>query len=294
MPTTRRMTPFYRFAARGVLIPFLRSVTRQRVSGQENIPRAGGFIAVCNHLSDLDALTAMRALVDEDVPVYSLAKSTLFDVPLVGSVLRAGGQIPVRRATAEAGSSLGEAERLIRAGESVMVFPEGTLSRDPLQWPMSGKTGAARLAMATGAPVLPMGQWGAQKVLPAYSKRFHPFPRADVQVVIGEPLDLHRFGTDTSDQQQVRACTAEIMAAITALVEEIRGERAPRPFDMKYDGDPGKGRIGVRRPDPAPADPAPTDSAPADSGTTGRAPRESAAEPPTGPDVAGDEPGQPA
>ena len=78
------MTPFYRFAARGAIIPFLKMVSRQTVSGLENIPREGGFIAVANHLTDLDSLTAMRALVDADVPVYSLAKSTLFKVPVLG------------------------------------------------------------------------------------------------------------------------------------------------------------------------------------------------------------------
>ena len=159
------MSPFYRFAARGAIIPFLKAVSRQKVTGTENIPREGGFITVANHLTDLDSLTAMRAMVDADVPVYSLAKSTLFDVPVLGAILRAGGQIPVHRATKEAGDSLKEAERVLRSGEVIMVFPEGTLSRDPLQWPMTGKTGAARLAMATGAPVVPMGQWGAQFVM---------------------------------------------------------------------------------------------------------------------------------
>ena len=239
------MSPFYRFAARGAIIPFLKAVSRQKVTGTENIPREGGFITVANHLTDLDSLTAMRAMVDADVPVYSLAKSTLFDVPVLGAILRAGGQIPVHRATKEAGDSLKEAERVLRSGEVIMVFPEGTLSRDPLQWPMTGKTGAARLAMATGAPVVPMGQWGAQFVMGTYSKVIRPF-------LIGEPLDLSRFGSDTTDRDAVRACTAEIMRAITALVEQLRGEKAPRPYDMKYDGNPGKGRIGVRRPDPPP------------------------------------------
>ena len=129
------MTPFYRFASRGAIIPFLKLVSRQHVSGTENIPREGGFIAVCNHLSDLDSLTAMRCLVDEDVPVYSLAKSTIFDVPILGHVFKAGGQIPVYRGTKEAGNSLVEAERRLLAGDVIMIFPEGTLSRDPLLWP---------------------------------------------------------------------------------------------------------------------------------------------------------------
>ena len=108
------MSPFYRFAARGAIIPFLKAVSRQKVTGTENIPREGGFITVANHLTDLDSLTAMRAMVDADVPVYSLAKSTLFDVPVLGAILRAGGQIPVHRATKEAGDSLKEAERVLR------------------------------------------------------------------------------------------------------------------------------------------------------------------------------------
>ena len=227
------MTPFYRFAARGAIIPFLKVVSRQKVTGLENIPRQGGFIAVANHLTDLDSLTAMRALVDADVPVYSLAKSTLFKVPLLGSILRAASDV-------------------LADGGAIMIFPEGTLSRDPLKWPMVAKTGAARLAMTSGAPVLPMGQWGAHEILDTYGCSFRPFPRKDVRVTIGELMDLSRFGTDTQDREAVRACTAEIMRAITALVEELRGEKAPRPFDLHYDGDPGKGRIGVRRPDPLP------------------------------------------
>ena len=246
------MTPFYRFASRGAIIPFLKLVSRQHVSGTENIPREGGFIAVCNHLSDLDSLTAMRCLVDEDVPVYSLAKSTIFDVPILGHVFKAGGQIPVYRGTKEAGNSLVEAERRLLAGDVIMIFPEGTLSRDPLLWSMVGKTGAARLAMRTGARLLPMGQWGAQNILDSYGGGFHPLPRKDVRVVIGETFTLDSFGTDIEDRAAVRAATAEIMRRITVLVEEIRGEKAPRPYDMHYDGDFGKKHRGVRKPDPAP------------------------------------------
>ena len=130
------MTPFYRFAARGAIIPFLKMVSRQTVSGLENIPREGGFIAVANHLTDLDSLTAMRALVDADVPVYSLAKSTLFKVPVLGSILRAGGQIPVQRGTQNAATALKAASEVLADGGAIMIFPEGTLSRDPLKWPM--------------------------------------------------------------------------------------------------------------------------------------------------------------
>ncbi|WP_067783365.1 lysophospholipid acyltransferase family protein [Actinomyces vulturis] len=233
-------------------------MSRQSVRGVENIPSSGGFIAVANHISELDSLTAMRALVDAGIPTHSLAKSTLFDVPVLGAILTAGGQIPVQRATTSAGHALEAAEEYIRNGECVMVFPEGTLTRDPLKWPMTGKTGAARLAMATGAPVLPMGQWGAHHILDTYSRHIHPFGRKKVEVLIGEPLDMSSFGTDHNDRDAVRAATAFIMKAITELVEELRGEQAPRPYDFAYDGNPGKGKIGVRKPDPTPES---TDSA---------------------------------
>ena len=246
----REFTPFYTFASKGVIIPFLKTVSRQSVEGLENIPREGGFIAVANHLSEMDSVTAMRVLVEQGIPAYSLAKSTLFDVPVLGSIFRAGGQIPVYRGTDQATDSLAAAAQALEAGDCVMIFPEGTLSRDPLKWPMTGKTGAARLAMRTGVPVLPMGQWGVHKILDTYSRRLHGVPRKEVRVKIGQPLDLSGYGTDTEDRAQVRACTEEIMGAITSLVEDLRGEKAPRPFDMKYDGDPGKGKVGVRKPDP--------------------------------------------
>ncbi|SPT52606.1 2-acyl-glycerophospho-ethanolamine acyltransferase [Actinomyces bovis] len=246
------MTPFYRFASRGAIIPFLKLVSRHHVRGTENIPQEGGFIAVCNHLSDLDSLTAMRCLVDAGVPAYSLAKSTIFEVPVLGHVFKAGGQIPVYRGTDKAGNSLIEAERRLLAGDVIMIFPEGTLSRDPLKWPMTGKTGAARLAMATGVPILPMGQWGAQDILDSFGGGFHPFPRKDVRVIIEKPFTLDAYGSDTSDHEAVRAATAEIMRRITKIVEELRGEKAPRPYDMHYDGDPGKDHRGVRKPDPVP------------------------------------------
>ena len=245
------MTPFYRFAARGAIIPFLKMVSRQKVTGLENIPREGGFIAVANHLTDLDSLTAMRALVDADVPVYSLAKSTLFKVPVLGSILRAGGQIPVQRGTQNAATALKAANEVLADGGAIMIFPEGTLSRDPLKWPMVAKTGAARLAMTSGAPVLPMGQWGAHEILDTYGRSFRPFPRKDVRVTIGELMDLSRFGQDTQDREAVRACTAEIMRAITSLVEELRGEKAPPPLRHALRRRPrqGKGRRTPPRPD---------------------------------------------
>jgi len=114
------------------------------------------------------------------------------------------------------------------------VFPEGTLTRDPDLWPMVGKTGAARLALSSGVPVIPVAQWGPQLILPQYSKRLHPFPRKKVSIHAGPPVDLSDLRGRPQDSAVLTEATERIMAAITALLEEIRGEKAPAVrYDMR-------------------------------------------------------------
>jgi 1-acyl-sn-glycerol-3-phosphate acyltransferase len=119
----------------------------------------------------------------------------------------------------------------VRAGECVIVYPEGSITRDPDLWPMTGKSGAARIALATGAPVIPIGQWGAQHLLPPYAKRPHPFPRKQITMKVGDRVDLSDLAATAAEGEHsaevVRQATDRIMAALVALVEEIRGERAP-------------------------------------------------------------------
>ena len=120
---------------------------------------------------------------------------------------------------------LGAASRLVDDGLVVIVYPEGSLTRDPDLWPMRGKTGAVRIALEQGIPIIPCAHWGTQAVLPRYSKRLSLFPRKNIDVKIGEPVDLAECGGRTA--RRPRRCTeatAAVMDAITGLLEELRGE----------------------------------------------------------------------
>jgi len=115
-----------------------------------------------------------------------------------------------------------------------VFFPEGTLTRDPDGWPMVGKTGAARLALASRAPVVPIAQWGAEQLLAPYGKVFKPIPPKHVAVHAGPPVDLSDLYDRPLDTATLREATERIMAAITRQLEEIRGAQAPAErFDMR-------------------------------------------------------------
>ncbi|GAA1766902.1 lysophospholipid acyltransferase family protein [Nocardioides hankookensis] len=212
------------------------TTTHEWIDG-ERIPESGGFILVLNHVSHVDPLTAAHIVYDHGrLPRY-LAKSGLFKNKALGYFLRAAGQIPVERMSKNAAGAFDAAVAAVRDGECVVVYPEGTITRDPDGWPMTGKSGAARIALETGCPVIPVGQWGAQEILAPYAKKPDLFPRKLITMKVGTPVDL----SDLVDQERtpavIQQATDRIMAAITALVEEVRGEQAPAErFDMKKQG----------------------------------------------------------
>jgi len=122
----------------------------------------------------------------------------------------------------------------LNSGHLLGVYPEGTLTRDENYWPMKAKTGIARLAILTQVPVIPCAQWGAQKILPAYSKKLKLFPRTKVIVVAGKPLDFSKWYGKAEDPAALEEATAFVMSAITKLLEDLRGEKAPTEiFDPK-------------------------------------------------------------
>lgn len=239
MPAPARSDRTYRAVAH-VVRPTMRAITVTDWRGADNLPASGGFVAVANHVTELDPLTFAHYLWDHGHVPRILAKDSLFRVPVVGPVLRGTGQIPVSRGSAKAGESLEAGVRAVEAGECVAVFPEGTLTRDPDLWPMVGKTGVARLALATSAPVIPIGQWGAHRVLAPYGKVPHPFPRKKVTVIAGPPVSLDDLRERPVDAATLREATDRIMAAITALVEQARGQSAPAvrfdPRQRREDG----------------------------------------------------------
>lgn len=212
-----------------VLRPPVMALTRREWSGQEYLPQSGGFIAAANHLSEFDPITLAHFLVDNGTPALFLAKDSLFKVPVVGSALRAFGQVPVSRGTVQAGDSLVAAEREIRAGACIGILPEGTLTRDPELWPMRAKTGVGRLALATRAPVIPIAQWGPQDFLGRYERIPRGFfKRPTMKVAAGPAVDLGDLYGRENEPAALREATDRVMGAITEQLADLRGEPAPK------------------------------------------------------------------
>jgi len=230
---------WYRLAV-VILKPLLLLLTRRRWSGFESIPPTGGVIVAVNHISHADPLVFADALVfsTRRMPRI-LAKSTLFHGSgpvgwFVGKVLRGTGQIPVQRHTVDASLALHAAVEALEKGEMVAIYPEGTVTREPDKWPMVAKTGVARLALLSGAPVIPVAQWGAQEILDSYrTKGLHLLPRHTMTLVAGPPVDLSSWRDKELTVDVLRDATAAVMADITGLLEQIRGEHAPeRAFEF--------------------------------------------------------------
>jgi 1-acyl-sn-glycerol-3-phosphate acyltransferase len=177
----------------------------------------------------------------------------LFSVPLVGAVVRDAGQIPVARLSAGAARAYDAAVEAVNRGECIGVYPEGTITKDPAGWPMRGKTGAARIALSTGCPVIPIGQWGAQDVLPAYTAHPHLVPPRTVHYKVGDPVDLDDLRGQPQTTAVLLEATDRIMAAVTELVADLRGETAPaerfdpRAAGVRQIGNPNKAEKGPGR-----------------------------------------------
>ncbi|HZR51329.1 MAG TPA: lysophospholipid acyltransferase family protein [Streptosporangiaceae bacterium] len=226
----------WRMLSVAVLRPSLRLLIRNRHSGRENIPKTGGVILAPNHVSYVDWGTdALFCYESGRYPVF-LIKASMFGVPFIGQFLRKAGQLPVHRGRADAALVLKEAEAALEKGACVIIYPEATATRDPDLWPMVSKTGVARLALTSGAPVIPVAHWGTADILPYGSKKvfsglFLP-PRKTVRTVAGPAVDLSAWAGKETSARALREATAAIMGAVTGLVGELRGEQPPEiPYD---------------------------------------------------------------
>ncbi len=222
----RRIGFWYRLAV-SVVKPLLLVFTKRSWGGAENVPPSGGVIIAANHISYIDPLTLAHFLYDNGRLPRFLAKSTLFDVPFIGRVFRGAQQIPVRRGTADAAQALGAAVEALERGECVLIYPEGTATRDPQTWPMHARTGIARLALTTGVPVIPVAQWGAHRILPYPSKRPRLLPRTTIEVLAGLPVDLSAYRGAEQTAAVLRSATDDIMGRIARQLSELRGEPVP-------------------------------------------------------------------
>jgi 1-acyl-sn-glycerol-3-phosphate acyltransferase len=224
-----RLGFWYRFVY-VVAKPLLRMFTVRDHRGTENIPREGGFIVVANHVSELDPFMVGEFLIDLHRAPRFLAKKELFRKPPVKWILEGAQQIPVDRGSADAAKALAAAVEALERGECILIYPEGSATRDPQLWPMKARTGAARLALLSGAPVIPVAQWGPQNVLPYKARKPHLLPRTRISILAGPPVDLSSYDGKPVTAALLRNATTDIMRSVTALLAELRGGVAPQDF----------------------------------------------------------------
>ncbi|MEY3278040.1 MAG: hypothetical protein RLZZ426_526 [Actinomycetota bacterium] len=210
--------------ARPLVLLFTKRVWR----GSENLDTAGGIIVCGNHISNFDPLVLALFLNDNGRPPRFLAKAQVFKIPVFGAILKSAGQIPVYRGTSDAANSLRDAEAAVLAGETAVIYPEGTHTYDPQLWPMTGATGAARLALTTRVPLIPVAQWGAQNIISIDGKGLKLIPRQTTYVTAGAAVDFSDLYELPMDSVTLNSATERIMDAITLLLEDLRGEQAPK------------------------------------------------------------------
>lgn len=222
--------PSFFWVLAALILPLWSLMVRYRFTTDSKIPSRGPFILSPNHYSEIDPLVMGAAVWHLGRLPRFMAKASLFRVPVVKWLLRGSGQIPVERqgsSRSSEGNPIGAAGEVLRRQAGVIVYPEGTLTRDPELWPMRGKSGAVRLALETGIPLIPAAHWGTQNLMPRYGKTIHPIPRKHIRVAIGEPLDLSAYEGREIDQQLVNEATAQLMIEITRLLAGLRGETPP-------------------------------------------------------------------
>ncbi len=244
---TPDVTLAYR-AAVGTIRPIMRALTRQDWQGAQCLPARGGCVIAANHISHADPFAVAHFLFDNGHPPFFLGKASLFELPLLGRWLTACEQVPVHRGDGRAVEAFRDAVAAVDAGRCVVVMPESTITKDPLGWPMAGKTGAARMALQTGVPVLPLGQWGAQELLEP-GGRFRPWGRPVMRMRLGPPVSLDDLRQRPLDARGLREATQRIMSAITTQVSLLRGEPAPEGVWDRVAGArvvPGDPRTGGR------------------------------------------------
>jgi 1-acyl-sn-glycerol-3-phosphate acyltransferase len=208
-------------------LPPLGAMVRLRIIDGDKLPKHGAFIIAPNHYSEIDPVIVGATVWKLGRAPRFLTKASLFSIPVIGRLLVKSGQIPVQRGSSRIGAPLEAAEKLVEHGQCVIIYPEGSLTRDPELWPMRGKSGAARMALEHDIPVIPLAHWGTQQVMARYSKKISFFPRKTVTLKFGDPLDLAAYRTKPADASTLAAATNEIMQAVTALLEDLRGQKAP-------------------------------------------------------------------
>jgi 1-acyl-sn-glycerol-3-phosphate acyltransferase len=214
-----------------LVVPTMAVWTRWTWTGREHLPAEGGVIIAANHISHFDPLTLAHYVYKAGRWPRFLGKASLWRVPVIGFLLRKTQQIPVERGSVEAVKSLDALIDALRSGGAVIIYPEGTTTREPQLWPMRGKTGAARLALITGAPVVPVAMWGPERVFDPRTQKLVLKPRIPVQVTAGRPVDLSRWAGANPTRAVLDEMTDAILLDVRDLLTGLRGGTPPPLFD---------------------------------------------------------------
>jgi 1-acyl-sn-glycerol-3-phosphate acyltransferase len=221
--------------------------------------RRGPLILAANHISPFDPIVMAAACRVRRIAPRIMATGGLFRAPIVGAAMRASGHLRVDRRTTTVTAALPEAGAAVASGSVVLVYPEGRIGLDPGMWPERGKTGTARLAFASGAPVVPVAQWGAHAVLPYVApKGLLPalvkavLRRPVIRVHFGTPVDLS--GLDPTRPGQAQQATNRIIDALTETLTPLRPDEPdlPRYVDPTRPSDPSRRHHRPARVDPPP------------------------------------------
>ncbi len=247
MAASERSRPSLFWPLAVIVIPLVSLLAKVTTIDAHKLPREGAFVLAPNHYSEFDPLIVAMAVYRIGRLPRFMAKESLFRIPVLGWVLTRTGMIPVARASSatSAKQTMLQSRELVENGRGVIVYPEGTLTRDPELWPMRGKSGAVRLALSGDIPLIPMAQWGTQQIMGRYQKGLSLWPlRKRVRVLVGDPVDLSDLRGRAGEPGALNEATDRLMNAITALLEELRGEKAPeRRWNPAEHGQNETGRL---------------------------------------------------
>jgi 1-acyl-sn-glycerol-3-phosphate acyltransferase len=220
-------------AARGIFYPVMWASSPHQFFGVEHVPTEGPALIVANHISYIDPIyTGVFVDTAGRLPRF-LAKDSVFRLPVIGKLATTLGQIPVYRGRTNAVDSLHLAGRALDDGHIVVIYPEGTITRDPGFWPMRAHTGAARLVLNHDVPVIPLAHWNTHLIYDHYhGKKYRPFPRKCVTVSAGEPIDTSAFRGQERSSEVLRKLADHLMGAVRDVLAGVRGESSPAAFDQ--------------------------------------------------------------
>jgi 1-acyl-sn-glycerol-3-phosphate acyltransferase len=214
-------------SAEAVLLPTIKGWFNWRFEGLEHVPRDGPALVAANHISYFDPLAHAYMLVKAHRKPRFLAKSELYENWLLRHLLEGAHQIKVVRGSGDR-SPVDNAKKALADGEALVIYPESTVTKNPDFSPMMrAKTGIARLTLSTGVPVLPMAVWGSQHVWQRDGARSLKFGRP-IWVKAGPPMDFSDYSESSHDEEALRTVTAQIMAEISTLVDDLRSRYPKR------------------------------------------------------------------